>query len=169
MDNRSKAYGDSVSTPSDTLFMGNLPFSADADTITAAFEPHGSIQGIRLPTEQETGRPRGFGYITFTSVDEASAALEAMKGFYLDGRPLRLDFTQPRDNNRGGNDSPRGGGGGFGGRGRGFGGGRGGGRGGFNDRGGRGGGRGRGAPRGGRGSSTNRGGFGDFKGKKVTF
>ena len=142
--------------------MGNLPFSADADSITAAFEPHGQVQGVRLPTDQETGKPRGFGYITFNSVDEATTALEAMKGFYLDGRPLRLDFSPPRPERN--NDSPRGRGG-FGGRG--------GGRGGFS-RGGRGGGdRGRGGRgggfRGGRGASTNRGGFGDFSGRKTTF
>lgn len=171
-DNRSKAFGDSQNPPSETLFVGNLPFSADTDMVTQAFEPHGTISSVRLPTDRETERPRGFGYVTYASTEEATAALEAMKGYYMDGRPLRLDFSPPRDNNRGGDDSPRGG---FGGRGRGRGGfgdrggrgsfgGRGGGRGGFGDRG-----RGRGAPRGGRGGSTNRGGFGDFSGRKTTF
>ncbi|RMZ79406.1 hypothetical protein DV738_g3277, partial [Chaetothyriales sp. CBS 135597] len=163
-DNRSKAFGDQISEPADTLFMGNLAFSVTAEKITEAFEPHGGIQGIRLPTDQESGKPRGFGYITFNSIEEATAALEAMNGFYLEGRPLRLDYSGQRKN---GNDSPRGG---FGGRGRGRGGfGDAGGRGGFNSRGGRGGRGGRGAPRGGRGGTTNRGGFGDFSGKKTTF
>lgn len=129
--------------------------------------------GVRLPTDRETGAPKGFGYVTFSSVDEAKVAFDAMQGADLAGRSLRLDYSQPRPNN---GDSParggRGGGGrgGFGDRGgRGSFGGRGGGggRGGFGDRGGRG--AGRGGSRGGRGGSTNRGGFGDFSGKKTTF
>lgn len=158
-DNRRKQYSDQLSEPSDTLFVGNLSFDAGQDAVTTAFEPHGAPVSVRLPTDPESGQYKGFGYVTFGSVEEAQAALEAMQGQYIEGRPIRLDFSQPRPQNNG---SPRGG---FGGRG----GGRGG-RGGFNDRGrgGRGGGRGRGGF-GGRGGSTNRGGFGDFSGKKTTF
>lgn len=115
---------------------------------------------------RETGNPKGFGYVTFTSIDDAKTAFDAMMGQEIAGRPVRLDYAQPRpersEGGRGGFGGGRGGG-----RGGGFGGGRGGGgrggRGGFGDRGGRGG------ARGGRGGSTNRGGFGDFKGKKQTF
>lgn len=119
-----------------------------------------------MPTNIEDGNPKGFGYVQFSSIEEASEAMNNMAGASICGRPIRLDFSTPRANNNG--DSPRGG---RGGRGRGgFGGGFGGGF----DRGGRGGGRGRGGfdrggRGGGRGSSTNRGGFGDFKGRKVTF
>merc|ERR1712230_348704 len=160
-DNRRKSYGDQVSQPSDTLFLGNLSFDCTQEDVTEAFGPHGTVMGIRLPTDRETGAPKGFGYVTFASVEEAQGALEAMQGGYIKSRPVRLDYSQPRPQN----DSP-GGRGGFGG-GRGRGGGRGGGRG-FGDRGGRGGGRG-GGFRGGRGGTTNRGGFGDFSGTKVTF
>ena len=167
-DNRRKQYADQVGEPSDTLFIGNLSFDADEDAITAEFTPHGTIMSVRIPTNFEDGNRKGFGYVTFSHADEAKAALEAMQGGYLNGRPMRLDFSAPRP--------PRDGGFG-GGRGRGGfdRGGRGGGRGrgGF-DRGGRGGGRGRGGfdrgrGRGGFSSSTNRGGFGDFKGQKVSF
>ena len=130
-------------------------------------------RGIRLPTDRETGAPKGFGYVEMESIEEATAAFEALQGADMAGRALRLDYAGARPEN---NDSPRGGRGGFGGRG--------GGRGGFGDRGGRGGGRGRGGfgDRGGRGGrggrgdrggsssrGTNRGGFGDFSGKKTTF
>merc|ERR1711939_1095384 len=147
-DNRRKSYGDQVSQPSDTLFLGNLSFDCTQEDVTEAFGPHGTVMGIRLPTDRETGAPKGFGYVTFASVEEAQGALEAMQGGYIKSRPVRLDYSQPRPQN----DSP---------------GGRGGGRG-FGDRGGRGGGRG-GGFRGGRGGTTNRGGFGDFSGTKVTF
>lgn len=161
-ESRRKQYADEVGDPSDTLFIGNLSFGADQDTLTTTFQPHGTILGVRIPTRPEDGKPKGYGYITFSSVDEAKDALEQLQGHYVNGRPVRLDFSQPRQNNDGGR----------GGRGRGGFGGRG--RGGF-DRGGRGAGRGgaRGdRGRGGRGGfagSTNRGGFNDFKGSRVSF
>jgi len=169
---RAKSFGDSTSPPSDTLFVGNLSFDVGQESVSEAFGEYGTILGVRLPTDRETGEPKGFGYVTFSSVDEAKAALENMQGYEISGRACRLDYSQPRPQNgespgrggrgggRGGFDRGRGRGGfdrGGRGGGRGFGGGRG--RGGF-DRGGRG---------GGRGASTNRGGFGDFAGKKVTF
>lgn len=161
-DNRRKSYGDQVGEASDTLFLGNLSFECTNEDITSAFSPHGTVMSVRLPTDRETGAPKGFGYVTFSSIEEATGALEAMQGGYIARRAVRLDYSQPRQNT---GDSPRGGFGGRGGGRGGFGGrGRGGGRGDFGGRGG--GGRG---GRGGRGGSTNRGGFGDFSGRKTTF
>ena len=154
---------------SDTLFVGNLSFTATEDDIRGAFAECGEILSVRLPTDRESGQAKGFGYVQFSSIDEAKAAI-AWNGSDLAGRPCRLDFAGQRP------ERPEGGG--FGGGRGGARGGRGGargGRGGFGgDRGGRGGfggdrgGRGRG--RGGRGgATTNRGGFGAFQGSKVTF
>jgi nucleolin len=165
---RGQRYGDQMSEPSDTLFLGNLSFEATEDDVHNLFAPFGTATGVRIPTNPEDGSVKGFGYVTFGSVDEAKAALEGAQGSFINNRPVRMDFASSRRQN--GGDAPgRGGFGGRGGRGS-FGGrgGRGGGRGDFGGRGGRGGGRGRGAPRG-RGGSTNRGGFGDFSGTKVTF
>lgn len=159
---RAKTYGDQPSEPSDTLFVGNIAFSATEDILGEEFGKHGSIQSIRLPTDPDSGNPKGFGYVQFNSIEEATVAYENMKGAAICGRPIRLDYGRARVSN---GDSPRGGRGGRGGGRGGDRGGRGGvrGRGGFGDRGGRGG------SRGGRGGSTNRGGFGDFQGKKMTF
>lgn len=168
---RANKYGDTQSPATDTLFIGNLSFDTQPDTVRELFSQYGTITRVSLPTDYETQQPKGFGYIGFSSIDESKAALEAMQGVEIDGRTPRLDFAAARPDNgdRGGRGGGRGGG--FrGGRGGGFGGGRGGG-GGFG--GGRGGGdRGRGGRGGGfrgRGGSTNRGGFGDFKGQKVSF
>jgi nucleolin len=153
---RAKSFGDSTSPESDTLFVGNLPFSASEDALRDVFGEQGTILGIRLPTNPDDGRPKGFGYVQFSSVDEARSAHSALQGVDVEGRPLRLDFSTPRP--------PReGGGGGFGGRG--------GGRGSF---GGRGGGRGRGGfgGRGGGGQggyNKAKGSIPEFKGPKVTF
>lgn len=160
---RAKAFGDRLSEQSDTLFIGSLSFEAEPNHLSDMFQEYGTILGVRLPTDRETGAPKGFGYVNFSSVDEAKAAMDALQGAELCGRPMRLDFSQPRQNN---GQSPGRGGrgrGGFGDNGRG---GRGG-RGGFQDRGGRGGGR--GGSRGGRGGTSNRGGVGDYSGKKTTF
>jgi len=169
---RAKTFGDKQQgAPSTTLFVGNVSFNTTTDSLTGYFSEFGSINSIRLPTDRETGAPKGFGYVEFGSVDEAKAALEGLNGADVDGRNIRLDFAAPRDPNavgfgggRGGGFGDRGGRGGGRGRGgfgdRGGRGGRGGGRGGFGDRGGRG---------GGRGGSTNRGGFGDFQGARKSF
>ncbi|MBE7182022.1 MAG: hypothetical protein INR71_12605 [Terriglobus roseus] len=161
---RASQFGDSQSQPSDTLFLGNLSFDCTNEVVDEAFNSFGTITRVSLPTDRETGAPKGFGYVSFSTVDEAKAAYDGMMGQELANRKLRLDYAQPRDSNGGGQRGGRGG----------FGGGRGG-RGGFGDRGGRGGMRGgprggaRGGARGGRGGSTNRGGFGDFQGKKTSF
>jgi nucleolin len=168
------------SAPADTLFMGNLSFNATEDSVRELFSEHGEITSVRLPTDRESGQPKGyyiftcifcllilqifrFGYISFASVDEAKSALNALNGSPLDGRNIRLDYATPKSDDNGG--GGRGGRGGFrGGRG-GFGGGRGGNRGGFGgNRGGRGG------NRGGRGGFGNRGGFSaQPSGTKITF
>ena len=181
-DTRAKAFGDQTSPPSSTLFVGNLSFDVSEDTVWSFFNDYG-VKSVRLPTDRDTGRPKGFGYVEFEDVDGAKKAFEATNGADIEGRNIRLDYSQPRDSSGGG----RGGGRGFGDRGgrgggRGFGdrGGRGGGRGfgdrgrggfggrgGFSDRGGRGNdrGRGRGAPRG----MNKSGGIAAFEGKKITF
>jgi len=145
---RAQAFGDVRGAPSKVLFVGNLSWNTVEDTIWDAFSEYGEVSSVRLPTDRESGRPKGYGYIEFSAVDSAQKALDAMSGKELDGRSIRLDFSQPRDANGIGR-----------GRGAGFGGGRG--RGGF-DGGGRGrggfdgGGRGRGGFDGGRGRGGGR-------------
>lgn len=157
---RAKQFGDVPSAPSDTLFVGNLSFNAERDSLFNTFGEYGTVVSCRIPTHPDTQQPKGFGYVQFSSVDEAKAALEALNGEYLDGRACRLDFSTPRDNSN----APRGGfGGNRGGRGD-FGGSRGG-RGGRGDFGGRGGfgGRERSAPPRSAPNSA------EFKGTKKTF
>jgi RNA recognition motif. (a.k.a. RRM, RBD, or RNP domain) len=108
------------------LYVGNLSFQTSKDAVLAAFTSFGSVEDVHLVTDRETGRPRGFGFVTMATPEEAKAAIAGMDGQMLDGRPLRVNEADER---------PRGGGGGGGG-GRSFGGGGGapgggGGRGGF--------------------------------------
>jgi RNA recognition motif-containing protein len=100
------------------LYVGNLPFSATEDQIRALFSKHGTVHSVALISDRDTGRPRGFGFV---EIDDAgmAAALQALDGYELDGRALKVNEAQdkPRGGGRGGDRGGRGGGGG-GGRGR---------------------------------------------------
>jgi RNA recognition motif-containing protein len=134
------------------LYVGNLSFNTTEDTLRSAFSEGGrTVKSVAILTNPETGRSRGFGFVEMGSEQEAQAAIEALDGVELDGRPLKVNEARERAPGGGGRGFGGGGGGGRGFGGGGGGGGRGGGRGGYG--GGRGGGRGgdRGGDRGDRG------------------
>ncbi|HQY60580.1 MAG: RNA-binding protein [Myxococcales bacterium] len=114
------------------LYVGNLSFNATADSVRAAFSSFGEVTDAHVVSDRETGRSRGFAFVTMSTAQEAAKAIAEMNGALLDGRPLRVNEAEERQSRGGG-----GGGGGFGGggggggrRGGGGGGGGGGGRGG---------------------------------------
>lgn len=113
------------------LYVGSLAWSTTEDGLKAAFEEFGEIEEVKIITDWESGRSRGFGFITFQNAEDAEKALNAMNGKELDGRALRVNYAQKKERRGGGFG---GGGGGY--RGGGGGGGRGGqrGGGGFNRR-----------------------------------
>src|SRR5437016_3854384 len=103
------------------LFVGNLSFNITENDLQDAFAAHGTVVEANLMMDRATGRPRGFGFITMSTPEEAQKAIDAMNGKELDGRALTVNLARPREE--------RSGGGGGGGR-RGYGGGGGGGGGG---------------------------------------
>ncbi len=116
------------------LFVGNLPFSASEAEIRDLFQPYGAVTDFYMPLDRDTGRPRGFVFVTLESKEAGDAAIKGLEGHDFGGRPLRINEAFERER-------PQGGGGGGGGFGGGGGGGCGGGdrRGGRGDRGGGGG------------------------------
>ncbi len=112
------------------IYVGNLPFSATESELRDLFAQHGTVESVALPTDRDTGRPRGFGFVEMPQA-EAAKAIEALNGFSMGGRQLRVNEAQDRPRTGG---RPGGGGGG------GFRGGGGGGGGGFRSGGGGGGG-----------------------------
>ncbi len=106
------------------LYVGNMSFSTTEDTLREAFAQYGTVTKVQLIMDRETGRPRGFAFVEMS--DGADAAIQALNGAQLDGRPLTVNEAKPREDR-----GPRGGGGGGGGGGRGGYGGGGGGRGGY--------------------------------------
>lgn len=108
------------------LYVGNLPFSTTEDDLRQLFSQAGALDSVKLVTDRDTGRSRGFAFVEFAGEDEAQAAIKQFNGTDLQGRPLTVNEAKPQ--------APREGGfGGGGGGGRGDRSGRGGGRG-FNDR-----------------------------------
>ncbi len=101
------------------LFVGNLSFNLTENDLQDAFAAHGTVIEANLMMDRATGRPRGFGFVTMSTPEEAQKAIEAMNGKELGGRALTVNIARPRE------ERPGGGGGGQRG---GYGGGRGGGR-----------------------------------------
>lgn len=94
------------------LFVGGLSWGTDDHGLRAAFEPHGTVEEAKVITDRESGRSRGFGFVTFGTEDEAQSAMEAMNGTTLDGRTLAVNEAQDRRGGGGGGGRRGGGGGG---------------------------------------------------------
>jgi RNA recognition motif-containing protein len=103
------------------LFVGNLSFNTTENDLQDAFAAHGTVVEANLMMDRMSGRPRGFGFVTMSTPEEAEKAIQAMNGATLDGRALTVNIARPRE------ERPPGGGGGRGPR-REYGGGGGGGR-----------------------------------------
>ena len=91
------------------IYVGNLPFSATESELRDLFAQHGTVESVALPTDRDTGRPRGFGFVEMPQA-EAVKAIEALNGFSMGGRQLRVNEAQDRPRTGG---RPGGGGGGF--------------------------------------------------------
>lgn len=72
------------------LYVGSLHFNITEDMLRGIFEPFGKIENIQLLKEPDTGRSKGFGFITFTDAECARRALEQLNGFELAGRPMKV-------------------------------------------------------------------------------
>ena len=113
---------------SNKLFVGNLSFNTTENDLNDAFAAFGTVTETNLMMDRATGRPRGFGFITMASAEEAQKAIDGMNGKSIDGRALTVNVAKPREER-----APGGGGGGRreygggGGSGGGYGGGGGGG------------------------------------------
>lgn len=104
------------------LFVGNLTFQTTEPDLRGAFQTFGSVVDVKIVTDRETGRSRGFAFVEMSSEDHARKATEGLNGATLDGRTLRVSEAEERRPSSGGGYS--GGGGGFSGGGGGSGGSR---------------------------------------------
>ncbi len=105
------------STSQVSIFVGNLPFRAEQEDVIELFASFGEVANCSLPLERDTGRKRGFAFVEMSDEAAEAAAIEALQGAEMMGRPLRINKAEPRGS------APRRGGGGYGGGGYGGGGG----------------------------------------------
>jgi hypothetical protein len=149
------------------IYVGNLPYTATEEDVTGLFAAYGPVERVKIITDRETGRSKGFAFVTLGDQSQLNASIEALNGYDYQGRALRVNASEPKEAKPGGfRSGGGGGGGGYGGERRGGGGGGyGGGGGGGDRRGGGGGGYGGGGDRrGGGGGYKGGGGGGGYKG-----
>ena len=77
-----------------TIYVGNLPFSSTEDDLRELFAQYGSVATVKLITDRDTGKPRGFGFVEMESGSDS--AIEALDGNQYGGRSLRVNEAQPR-------------------------------------------------------------------------
>ena len=82
------------------LFVGNLPFSVGEGELETAFADHGTVLSVVVIRDNETGRSRGFGFVEMETGEMAEAAVGALDGFEMDGRRLRVNEAQPKNNHQ---------------------------------------------------------------------
>ncbi len=104
---------------SNKLFVGNLSFDTTENDLQDAFAAHGTVTETNLMMDRTTGRPRGFGFVTMGTPEEAQKAIAALNGSQLGGRALTVNVAKPREERPAGGGGRREyGGGGGGGRNR---------------------------------------------------
>ncbi|MDJ0555350.1 MAG: RNA-binding protein [Microcoleaceae cyanobacterium MO_207.B10] len=96
-----------------SIYVGNLSYDVTQEDLSEVFKEYGSVKRVQLPTDRETGRPRGFGFVEMDSEAEEEAAITALDGAEWMGRDMKVNKAKPREDRRsgGGYNNRRGGGG----------------------------------------------------------
>ena len=84
------------------LFVGNLSFNTTENDLQDMFASHGTVLEAKLMMDRESGRPRGFGFVTMNTPEEAQTAITALNGNSVDGRALTVNVARPREERSGG-------------------------------------------------------------------
>ncbi len=92
------------------LFVGNLPFTTTEEEVRGMFAEFGDVQGVTIPTDRDTGKPRGFAFVEMSQDEDAEKAIAAVNGRRVGGRALNVNEARPKEGGGGG--GHRGGGGG---------------------------------------------------------
>jgi RNA recognition motif-containing protein len=90
---------------STNIYVGNLPFSATETAVHDLFSAYGTVESVKLITDRETGRPRGFGFVEMA--DGADEAISSLDKQDFGGRPLTVNLARPREERPRRSDNPR--------------------------------------------------------------
>ena len=78
-----------------SIYVGNLPFTATEDEVRALFSPFGDVPTVKIVSDRETGRPRGFAFVEMADAD-ADNAIKALEGHQMGGRALKINEARPK-------------------------------------------------------------------------
>lgn len=87
------------------LYVGNLPYTASEESLTSTFSQCGTVDSVKIITDRDTGRSKGFGFVEMSSDDEAQDVISKFNGQDYEGRQMNVSEAKPmapRDNDRGG-------------------------------------------------------------------
>ena len=90
------------------LFVGNISFNTTENDLQDAFAAHGTVTEANLMMDRATGRPRGFGFVTMSSAEEAQKAIDSLNGTMLGDRNITVNEARPREERAGGGGGYRG-------------------------------------------------------------
>jgi len=79
------------------IYVGNLSYSMSEDELRAAFAAHGEVSSVKILTDRETGRSRGFGFVEMPNHSEGETAINQLNGKEVGGRALRVNEARPRE------------------------------------------------------------------------
>jgi RNA recognition motif-containing protein len=100
-----------------SIYVGNLSYEVTQEDLNSVFAEHGTVKRVQLPTDRETGRPRGFAFVEMGTEAEETAAIDALDGAEWMGRDLKVNKAKPKEDRGGsfggGSRGNSGGGGGY--------------------------------------------------------
>lgn len=79
------------------IYVGNVSFNSTEDGLRDLFSAHGEVVSVRMITDRDTGRYRGFSFVEMSSEEQAESAIAALNGSDLDGRPLKVNMAHERE------------------------------------------------------------------------
>ncbi|NET55749.1 MAG: RNA-binding protein [Symploca sp. SIO2E6] len=92
-----------------SIYVGNLSYEVTQEDLDGVFAEYGTVKRVQLPTDRETGRPRGFGFVEMEKEEDETAAIEALDGAEWMGREIKVNKAKPREDRRSGGGNRRGG------------------------------------------------------------
>jgi len=93
-----------------SIYVGNLSYEVTQEDLSEVFAEYGSVKRVQLPTDRETGRPRGFGFVEMEKEEQEADAIEALDGAEWMGREIKVNKAKPREDRRSGGGGNRRGG-----------------------------------------------------------
>ncbi len=87
---------------SSKLYVGNLPYSVNDDSLRHNFSEFGSVASAKVMTDRDSGRSKGFGFVEMASAGEAQAAIDGLNGQSVDGRKIVVNISRPKEAGTGG-------------------------------------------------------------------